>query len=180
MLSPSPFKKVKNCHVTLTSVPVNVESWQTLPYNVLNKSFGKQVEIQILVYLFVYFKTQRDFCSAFFLLHWTFTLKLSFPHAVKWKSHVGTLIEDLLFGMHRTKNTAIYQILFQLVCGTCFAFQIHSLNTCLWVSAYYLITVMAYNKSVHPCGIIYNKIKVELLDSGCLTMKVYTGRIKKN
>lgn len=57
MLSPSPFKKVKNCHVTLTSVPVNVESWQTLPYNVLNKSFGKQVEIQILVYLFVYFKT---------------------------------------------------------------------------------------------------------------------------
>lgn len=57
MLSPFPFKKVKNCHVTLSSVPVNVESWQTLPYNVLNKSFGKQVEIQTLVYLFVYFKT---------------------------------------------------------------------------------------------------------------------------
>lgn len=102
----------------------------------------------------------------FLLLYWTFTVKLSFLCAIKWKSYVGTFKEDLLFGLPCTKNTAIYQIIvLTSLWNLCFMFQMHSLNTYLWVSAYYLITVMAYNKSIHPYGMIYRKIKVELLDT---------------
>lgn len=125
--------------------------------------------MQILVYLLVYFKTQRDFWSAFFFVVAVLDL-YSKPIFVLLNGNpmLGDF-EDLLFGIHCTKNTAIYQIfVLTSLWNLCFAFQIHFLNACLWVSAYYLITAMAFNKSIHPCGMIYNKIKVELLDSGCL------------
>lgn len=81
----------------------------------------------------------------------------------------GTFRGFFLFGMHHTWNTAVYQI-FVLISlrNICFAFQICSLNICSSFSPYYFISVMAYNKNIHPHGIIHNKIKVKLIDSGCL------------
>lgn len=170
MLGPSPLKKVKNCHVTLRVQYLLMQKlgrhFFTMFYDTRVLESRQKYKYQCV---YLYILKLRGISALLFFVALDLYIKAIFLSCYQmeipcWGTYRGSFIWHALYQEYSHLSDFVLASLWNL----CFTFQIHSLNTCLWVSAYYLITVMAYNKSVYPCGIIYNKIKVELLDSGCL------------